>query len=151
VRAFCYGAGYAFTHVVTLIVAAACFGKGVELVGLARHLGDLVAAAPGLLQPLAAAVPAAFALVSGSGMASTQSLYGFFHGPAEALGHEPVGVGALVSVGAAAGRTASPVAAVVLMCASLTGTRPLELVRRVGPALATGLAAAVLLRALGRL
>jgi DcuC family C4-dicarboxylate transporter len=148
-KAFFDGAGYGFTHVVSLIVVANCFGTGIKLVKLADHLGGLIAAEPALLQPLAGFVPCAFAWVSGSGMASTQSLYGFFHGPAVATGADPLAVGAMVSVGAAAGRTMSPVAAVVLMCGTLTGARPGELLKRVGPALLAGLTAAVALRALG--
>jgi DcuC family C4-dicarboxylate transporter len=148
-RAFFEGAGYGFTHIVSLIVTASCFGKGIEQVGLADHLGDLIAASPGLLHPLAGVVPCAFAFVSGSGMASTQSLYGFFYAPAVELDQNPVEVGAMVSVGAAAGRTMSPVAAVTLMCATLTGARPFDLVRRVGPALIAGLATAIVLRVMG--
>ncbi|HVK18147.1 MAG TPA: C4-dicarboxylate transporter DcuC [Fimbriiglobus sp.] len=148
-RVFFEGAGYGFTHIVSLIVTASCFGKGIEQVGLADHLGDLIAASPGLLQPLAGVVPCAFAFVSGSGMASTQSLYGFFYYPAVELSQDPVEVGAMVSVGSAAGRTMSPVAAVTLMCATLTGAKPFDLVRRVGPPLVAGLAAAIALRVMG--
>ena len=114
VKVFFEGAGHGFATIVSLIVTATCFGKAVEGAGLAAALGRLIADAPGLLQPLAAAVPLAFAALTGSGMASTQSLYGFFHGPAEAHGHDPTAVGALVAVGSAAGRTMSPVAAVTL-------------------------------------
>ena len=67
--------------------------------------------APGLLVPAAGFVPLAFAALSGSGMAATQSLYGFFVGPAVRLGADPKDVGAVVAIGAAAGRTMSPVAA----------------------------------------
>jgi DcuC family C4-dicarboxylate transporter len=91
-------------------------------------------------------VPLTFAAISGSGMASTQSLYGFFHDPAVALGLDPVAIGSLVSLGSAAGRTMSPVAAVVLMCATLTGTNPFTLVRRVAVPLLTGITVVVLLR-----
>ena len=136
VKQFFEGAGYGFTHIISLIVTANCFGKAIEAAGLAQALGQLIAEAPRLMQPLAAYVPLAFAAVSGSGMASTQSLYGFFHDPAVALGLDPVSIGALVSLGAAAGRTMSPVAAVTLMCATLTGTNPFTLAKRVaGPLL----------------
>jgi DcuC family C4-dicarboxylate transporter len=101
------------------------------------------------MQPLAAFVPLAFAALSGSGMASTQSLYGFFHGPAEALGLDPVAVGSLVSIGSAAGRTMSPVAAVCLMCATLTGTNPFTLAKRVAVPLLTGITVLVVLRTAG--
>ena len=145
-KAFFDGAGYGFANIVSLIVTANCFGTGIETVGLAKHLGDLIAARPDLLTPLAGVVPAAFGFVCGSGMASTQSLYGFFYAPAVEVGADPQAVGAMVSVGSAVGRTMSPVAAVTLMCATLSGARPFDLVRRVGPPLAAGLAVAIALR-----
>jgi DcuC family C4-dicarboxylate transporter len=145
VKQFFDGAGYGFANVVSLIVIANCFGVAIREVGLAAELGRLIEAQPGLMRPLAAFVPMAFAAVSGSGMASTQSLYGFFHGPAVDQGADPTAVGSLVAVGSAAGRTMSPVAAVALMCASLTGTKPLELVKRVAPPLLAGLAVVVAL------
>lgn len=149
VKHFFEGAGYGFTHVVSLIVIANCFGKAIEAAGLAQALGQLIADAPRLMTPLAAFVPLTFAAISGSGMASTQSLYGFFHGPAEALGIDPVSVGALVSLGAAAGRTMSPVAAVTLMCATLTGTNPFTLAKRVAVPLLVGMVVVVTLRMTG--
>lgn len=149
VKQFFDGAGYGFTHIISLIVTANCFGKAIESAGLATELGKLIASAPDLMQPLAAFVPLAFAAVSGSGMASTQSLYSFFHDPAVALGLDPVSVGAIVSLGAAAGRTMSPVAAVVLMCATLTGTNPFTLAKRVAVPLLTGMVVVVALRMCG--
>jgi DcuC family C4-dicarboxylate transporter len=151
VKEFFSGAGYGFTNVVSLIVTATCFGRAIESAGLARVLGELIRQAPGLMQPLAAFVPLAFAAVSGSGMASTQSLYRFFHEPAVALGLDPVSVGAMVSLGSAAGRTMSPVAAVVLMCGTLTGTNPFTLAKRVAVPLLVGVTVVVLLRLAGTL
>lgn len=143
-RAFFEGAGYAFTHIISVIVAASCFGRGVEICGLARSLEDIITSAPGLLFPLAAAIPLGFAWVCGSGMASTQSVYGFFVEPAAAVNVDPVLVGSVVSLSAAAGRTMSPVAAVVLMGTSLTGGSPLPLVKRVALPLLAGIVAVVL-------
>ncbi len=148
-KAFFDGAGYGFTNIISLIVIANCFGKGIEQVGLAKQLGRLIAEAPGLLHPLAGVVPALFAAICGSGMASTQSLYGFFYQPAIDHNQDPIEVGAMVSVGSAVGRTMSPVAAVVLMCGTLTGAKPFDLVKRVGPPLIAGLTVAILLRVLG--
>ncbi|MFO0880091.1 MAG: C4-dicarboxylate transporter DcuC [Gemmataceae bacterium] len=140
-RVFFEGAGYALANVTSLIIVAGCFGKGIMLVGLAEPLQEAIRGAPRLLMPLAALFPLAFAWVSGSGMASTQSLFGFFVEPTEALGTDPLRVGAVVALAAAAGRTLSPVAAVVLMAASLTETRPLDLVRRLALPLLLGVAA----------
>src|SRR5262249_9731871 len=127
---FFEGAGYAFTHIISLIVTANCFGEGVKLIGLAAVLGDLIAAAPTLLLPAAGLLALGFGVLCGSGMATTQSLFGFFVTPALALGIDPGQVGAVVSLAAAAGRTMSPVAAVTLMSAALTKTSPMDLVRR---------------------
>jgi C4-dicarboxylate transporter, DcuC family len=149
VKQFFEGAGYGFTHIVSLIVIANCFGKAIEAAGLAQSLGQWIAATPQLMQPFAAFVPLAFAAISGSGMASTQSLYGFFHDPAVALGLDPASVGAMVSLGSAAGRTMSPVSAVAMMCATLTGTNPFTLAKRVAVALLTGVVVVVILRMSG--
>jgi DcuC family C4-dicarboxylate transporter len=141
VKVFFEGAGYALTHITSLIVVANCFGEGVKLIGLADALGGLLQTHPGLLRPAAAALPWAFALLCGSGMASTQSLYEFFVEPARALAVDPLHIGAMVSLSAAAGRTMSPVAAVVLMCSSLSGAEPLALLRRVAVPLLAALLA----------
>jgi DcuC family C4-dicarboxylate transporter len=136
---FFSGAGYGFTHIVSLIVVANAFGKAIEQAGLATILGSAIKANGSLLVPLAALVPCAFAALCGSGMASTQSLYGFFHGPAVEAGADPVGLGSVVSIASAAGRTMSPVAAVVAMCGTLTNSKPWELSRKVAGPLAIGL------------
>lgn len=147
-KAFFDGAGYGFAEVVSIIVAAQCFGAAVDQIGLAELIGRLIKGTPELLVPLAGALPLGFGALSGSGMAATQSLYGFFAEPANVLGADPKEIGAVVSVGAAAGRTMSPVAAVALMSARLTGTSSFELARRVAPPLLISLTVIVAWRAL---
>ncbi len=142
-RVFFEGAGYAMTHIISLIVAAACFGKGVEGIGVKGLLGEAIGGRPGLLLPAAGALPLAFGCLCGSGMATTQALFAFFVGPAGDAGVDPVLVGAVVAVAASAGRTMSPVAAIVLMSGRLTDTDPLALVRRVVVPLLLGTAAVV--------
>ena len=148
-KAFFDGAGYGFANIVSLIVIATCFGEGIRAVGLADALGRFIQGHPGWLHPLTAAVPWAFAWVCGSGMASTQSLFGFFTQPAADLQQDANSIGAMVAVGAAVGRTMSPVAAVTLMCATLTGESPIAVVKRVAGPLLLGLVGVVLLRMLG--
>jgi C4-dicarboxylate transporter, DcuC family len=140
---FFEGAGYAFANIISVIVAATCFGEAVKQIGLAELLGELIRGTPALLLPLAGAVSLAFAALCGSGMAATQSLFGFFAGPALQLGIHPARVGAVVSLAAAAGRTMSPVAAVVLLCSTLTKTNPIDLVKRVALPLLAGIAVVI--------
>jgi DcuC family C4-dicarboxylate transporter len=145
-RAFFEGAGFSYANVIAVIVAAATFGEGVSAVRLPDLMHEAVRRWPGLLVPCAAVLPYLFALVCGSGMASTQSLFRFFVEPAVGQGVDPVALGALVAVASAGGRTSSPVSAVALMCAGLVGATPLALVRRVAPPILCGLAVTLLLR-----
>jgi DcuC family C4-dicarboxylate transporter len=94
--------------------------------------------------PASGFLPLGLGAISGSGMATTQTLFEFFARPAAAIGIAPEHVGAVVSLGAAAGRTMSMVAAVTLMCSSMTATSPVELVRRVAGPLLIGMAAVVI-------
>lgn len=129
-QAFFEGAGYGFTHIISLIVTASCFGEGVRLIGLADVLQNVIGDRRDTLMLLAGGFPMAFAWVCGSGMATTQSVFKFFVTPAQAAGVDPVHVGAVISIAAAAGRTISPVAAVNLMVASMTRTSPFEIAWR---------------------
>lgn len=146
-KAFFEGAGYAYTHIISLIVVASAFGEGLKMIGLNAVVSDLVHAAPWLLLPLAASVSHGFAWLSGSGMAATQSLFGLFAAPALVdvkPQMNPAHVGAVVSLAAAAGRTMSPVAAVTLICAVLTKTDAMTLTRRVSLPLLLGLVVVVI-------
>ena len=129
-KSFFEGAGYAYANIISLIVVANCFGTGIKQAGLAKLLGQITAKSPRLLVPSAVGLPMAFAWLCGSGMAATQSLFNFFVEPAKAADVSAIDVGALVSIAAAAGRTLSPVAAVTLMCASMTQTSPVALCKR---------------------
>jgi DcuC family C4-dicarboxylate transporter len=51
---------------------------------------------------------------------------------------DAIGLGALIAVAAQLGRTMSPVAAVVVMCATLSGQPPLNLVKYVTIPLLSG-------------
>lgn len=142
-KMFFEGAGYALTHIIGIIVAASCFAQGVKSVGLATYLQEMIQTTPSLLYPFAGMLPCAFGWLSGSGMAATQGLFGFFVPPTLALDQDPLCVGALVSLAAAAGRTVSPVAAVVLMSATLSATTPLTLVRSLAPSVLLSLAVVI--------
>jgi C4-dicarboxylate transporter, DcuC family len=128
-KVFFEGAGFGFTHIISIIVAAQCFGEGIKLIGLEGLLRAVVADHPSLLLPIAGLLPVCFAVLSGTGFGATQSLYEFFVQPAIGIGINPVQVGAVVAIAASAGRTMSPVAAISLHCSSLIGVTPLTLVR----------------------
>jgi DcuC family C4-dicarboxylate transporter len=140
-QTFFEGVAFAFKQILSLIAAASCFGEGIKLSGLAMPLGRMLQAWPQLLTPAALVLPLSFGALCGSGMATTQSLFGFFVEPARQLGCDPLHLGAMIALAASTGRTLSPVAAVTLTCASLTEVNPLQLVRRLALPLLAGLLA----------
>jgi DcuC family C4-dicarboxylate transporter len=129
-RVFFEGAGLALTRIVSVIVTAQCFGEGIKLLGLNEPIGHLILVRPDLVWPVSAGVSLAFACLCGSGMAATQSLYKFYINSEMGL-DVMLPVGAVTSIAAAAGRTMSPVAAVVFTSAELSDSPPLVIARRV--------------------
>jgi DcuC family C4-dicarboxylate transporter len=126
---FFEGAGQAFTRIISIIVVATCFGKGIELLKLDAPIQGAIRGREDLVWPIAGSLTLLFALLCGSGMAATQSLYKFY--VTDAMSTEMLlRVGAVTSVTAAAGRTMSPVAAVNLVSADLTDTEPFAIAKR---------------------
>jgi DcuC family C4-dicarboxylate transporter len=145
---FFHGAGYAYTEVISLIIVAKCFADSAATMGVGQAL-DFVANHLGVLFSLAAAVgTAAFAMLCGSGIASTQGLFPLFAQSAQQHNIDPFHLGSIVVLASAAGRTSSPVAAVALMSASLSGTDSWQLTRRVFLPLCAGLAASFIVQSL---
>ncbi|WP_165074550.1 C4-dicarboxylate transporter DcuC [Paludisphaera rhizosphaerae] len=148
---FFEGAGYAYTHVISLIVAASTFAEGVRGSGLIRVLVQMLADRPELAPIASVVFPWGLGVISGSGIAPAVAIMEFFVPAADSLGLDPVRIGALASLGAHFGRTMSPAAAVVAMCARLSGEPGPRLIRRVVAPLLVGMAvmiAATVLRLL---
>jgi DcuC family C4-dicarboxylate transporter len=136
--AFFEGAGYAYTHVISLIVTATVFAEGVRESGLIAELTAFLARWPAAATVACVALPWALAYVSGTGIAPAVAIMNFFVPVAGELGHDPVRLGALSAMGAHFGRTMSPAAAVVAMSAKLSHAEPGDLVREVFPPLLAG-------------
>jgi C4-dicarboxylate transporter, DcuC family len=147
--AFFDGAGYAYTHIISLIVVASTFAAGVEMSGLIGLLIRAINAWPESALVVAPMASWFLAFVAGTGIAPAVAIMEFFVPAAGPLGLDPLRLGAVTSLAAHFGRTMSPAAAVVMVAARLSGAGPRELVRRVAGPLLIGLAvliAAALLR-----
>jgi len=137
---FFEGAGYAYTHVISLIVTASTFAEGVRRSGLIELLVRGLANRPAVAPFATVLIPWGLGVVSGSGIAPAIAIMEFFVPAAESLGLDPVQLGALASLGAHFGRTMSPAAAVVAMSARLSDAPPGDLIRRVVVPLLVGMA-----------
>ena len=82
--------------------------------------------------------PWCLAVVSGTGIAPAVAVMEFFVPAAGSMGLDPVRLGTVSALGAHFGRTMSPAAAVVMVCSTLAGARPLDLIRQVAPPLLVG-------------
>ena len=143
-RAMLDGMGYAFAHVVTIIAVSAGTAKALELAGVLNAFVDLTAGHE--VAAFASAFLIAFGLgvVSGSGTATSVALVTTIAPRVAELGVNPFALFAVILFGAEAGRTTSPVAAVLLFGGELVSVQPRTLSLRLAlPCLAGGAAGAL--------
>jgi DcuC family C4-dicarboxylate transporter len=147
--AFFEGAGYAYTHVISLIIVASTFAEGIRLSGLIALLTRALVGWPNLALAVSTLAPWALAVISGTGIAPAVSVMEFFVPVAETMHLDPVRLGTVTALGSHFGRTMSPAAAVVAMCAKLAYCPPSGLIREVALPLAIGGAALLAATLLG--
>jgi DcuC family C4-dicarboxylate transporter len=140
---FCEGAGFAYANVISLIVLATTFARSIVVNGLVGQLAQTLGHNPAAVTFASIALPLGLAALTGTAVGTAPTAMAIIVPLAQRVGLEPIYTGTLNAIAAAFGRTSSPIAPVVLMCATLTRTNPLSLVRRVIPPLL--IAAAILL------
>lgn len=136
--AFFQGQGFAYTYIISLIVAALTFVEGLKQSGLMGLAVGALAGREAVVVPAAVVVPGSMALLTGSGIAPSLTFVESFLPHAGAWGVDATGLGVVAAQAAAIGRTLSPAAAVVMVCSTLTGVAPLVLLRRAAPPLLAG-------------
>ncbi|MET0384470.1 MAG: C4-dicarboxylate transporter DcuC [Polyangiales bacterium] len=139
-RAFFEGMGAAYANIISLTIAAQCFGAGLAALSIDRLLFSL-AKQSHAVSLLSGAFPWALSVLTGSGSGPIQTFAETILTQVDAP-HEATVLGAVACLGGALGRTMSPVAAVVVYSASLVGVSPRDLVQKLLPSLAAGAAVA---------
>lgn len=139
---FFRGMGTGYAEVISLTIVAQCFGAGVAATGLGDSILRLTGGTGPALAAVSVASPWALATLSGSG---SGPVLAFAEACLKPLGDRPdlSVLGALSCLGAAFGRTMSPVSAVVICAAGLSGATPISVVRALSPSLVAGAAAAI--------
>jgi DcuC family C4-dicarboxylate transporter len=138
------GMGYAFANIVTIIAVSTGTAKALEVAGVLRSFFDLAAGNPAATLTMAFLLAFFLAAISGSGTASSVALIAAIGPRASDLGVAPAALGGVILFGAEAGRTTSPVAAVLLFGSQLVSVPPRTLAQRlVGPCLLAGAAGAL--------
>ncbi len=138
-KKFCEGLGYAYANIITLIVTAACFIEGLTAVGLTEKFVKLVAGVGWTAKLAAGAITGGLAIIAGTGIGPSVA---FSKAVLPSLSHTNLAgaldLGALAAIAATFGRTMSPVAAVVIFCATFAPARTIALIKHTAPPLLAG-------------
>ena len=129
-KQFFAGMGEAFGSVVGLIIAASVFIAGMETMGIVKALIDTMKESQGIAKLAAAWGPYVVTVLSGSGDAATLAFNGAITPHAKDFGFEIPQIGSLAYLSGGLGRSMSPVAPVTIICATLAGVNPIDMVKR---------------------
>ena len=132
-KQFFAGMGEAYGSVMGIIIAAAVFTKGMELIGLTGSLIEAMKHSEQIARFAATFGPFLIAILSGSGDAAALAFNGAITPHAQQFGFGIIEMGSTAQVVGALGRSMSPVAGAAIVCAQLAGVNTIELTKRNAP------------------
>ncbi len=132
-KEFWTGAGNAFGHVFGIIICALVFVGGLTTIGLIQQLIQLMIDVPAIAKISAGIGPFLLGIMSGSGDAAAVAFNKAVTIHAMDFGIHPESMGSVVAIAGALGRTMSPVAGGMIICATLAGVSPMETAKRNAP------------------
>lgn len=131
-KQFFNGMGDAYGNVIGIIIAAAVFTKGMQLIGLTGALIDSMKQSESIAKVAATFGPFIVAVLSGSGDAAALAFNGAITPHAQQFGYGMIEMGSVAQVAGALGRSMSPVAGAAIICAQLAKVGPFEITKRNG-------------------
>jgi len=132
-KEFWRGVGDSFGHVFGIIICALVFVSGLQSVGLIQELINLMISNPSIAKISSAAGPFILGVMSGSGDAAAVAFNKAVTSEAVKFGLSAMDMGSMAAIGGALGRTMSPVAGGLIICATLAGVSPMEVAKRNAP------------------
>lgn len=132
-KQFFNGMGDAYGNVIGIIIAAAVFTKGMELIGLTGSLIAVMKNSQSIAKLAASFGPFIVAVLSGSGDAAALAFNGAITPHAKQFGYGIIEMGSVAQIVGALGRSMSPVAGAAIVCAQLAKVSPVEMTKRNGP------------------
>ncbi len=140
-KKFCEGLGYAYGHIITLIVTASCFIAGLTAVGLTDRFVKLVAGVGWTAKLAAGGITGFLAIIAGTGIGPSVA---FSKAVLPALRDTNLAgaldLGALAAIAATFGRTMSPVSAVVIFCSTFGQAKTIDVIKHTAIPLLAGFA-----------
>lgn len=129
-KRFFNGMGEAYGNVMGIIIAAAVFTKGMELIGLTGALIEVMKQSEQIARLAATFGPFVVAVLSGSGDAAALAFNGAITPHADKFGFGIIEMGSQAQIVGGLGRSMSPVAGSAIVCAQLAGVNTIELTKR---------------------
>lgn len=129
-KQFFDGMGNAYGNVIGIIIAAAVFTKGMELIGLTGALITAMKTSEAIARVAATFGPFIIAILGGSGDAATLAFNGSITPHAAQFGFGILPMGSQAFIAGALGRSMSPVAGVAIVCSGLAQVNPIDMAKR---------------------
>ncbi|HGO5856402.1 TPA: C4-dicarboxylate transporter DcuC [Mannheimia haemolytica] len=130
---FFNGMGNAYANVLGIIIAAGVFVAGLKATGAIDSAIEFLKHSNEFVRWGATIGPFLMGLVTGSGDAAAIAFNTAVTPHAAELGYTHVNLGMAAAITGAIGRTASPIAGVVIVCAGIAGVNPVEMIKRTAP------------------
>jgi len=128
--AYCEGAGFGVTGVLSIIAAAGAFVAGMNAVGIISTLVELMKSSTSLATIAASIIPFMIAFLSGSGDATMAAFNEAITPYAYDMGLHPVFLSALAYFTASMGRAFSPVGSMTVLTVSNVGVSTTEVFKK---------------------
>jgi len=132
-KEFFSGMGNAYGDILGIIIAAAVFAQGLKASGLVNEFINFLTHAPELTRWGGTLGPFIMGIITGSGDAAALAFNGTVTPHAADFGYTIPDLGMAAAISGALGRTMSPLAGSVIVCAGLAGVNPIELAKRTAP------------------
>jgi len=132
-KEFWHGAGDSFGHVFGIIICALVFVEGLKAVGLIQAMTKLMISNPAIAKISSAVGPFVLGVMSGSGDAASVAFNRAVTPEAAKFGLAAIDVGSTAAIAGALGRSMSPIAGGMVICATLAGCSPMDAAKRNAP------------------
>lgn len=132
-KEFWHGAGDSFGHVFGIIICALVFVAGLKAVGLLEAMTDAMIHTPAIAKISSTFGPFILGVLSGSGDAAAVAFNRAVTPEAARFGLTAIDMGSAAAIAGALGRSMSPIAGGMIICAGFAGCSPLESAKRNAP------------------
>jgi DcuC family C4-dicarboxylate transporter len=143
-KSFFKGMGDSYGEIMGIIIAAAVFTQGMDIIGLTGALIENMKESQDVARYAACIGPFLIAVLSGSGDAAALAFNGAVTPHAAQFGFKITDMGSLATISGGLGRTMSPVAGGAIVCATIAGVNPMEIAKRTAPGMFCALVAVLI-------